>query len=140
LIYEVNRRLITEMVRDLVSETSARLARLKPKTVEDIRLAGFPVAAFSDEMASELAELREFLFDEFYYHPRITGVMADAQKVVRDLYNHFLAHPESLPEIWREEAENGEKGRVIGDFVAGMTDRLAIDTHRGLFDDTPRLR
>jgi dGTPase len=140
LIYEVNRRLITEMVQDLVRETSARLARLKPKDAEDIRHAGFPVASFSEGMTRELAELRAFLFAEFYFHPRITDVMGGAQKVVRDLYNHFLAHAESLPEIWRREADSGERGRVIGDFVAGMTDRLAIDTHRGLFDDTPRLR
>jgi dGTPase len=140
LIYEVNRRLITEMVQDLVRETGERLAGLKPRSADDIRRAGFALAAFSEDLARELAELRAFLFEEFYFHPRITDVMGGAQKIVRDLYNHFLAHPGALPDIWRQEAEGGDRERVIGDFVAGMTDRLAIDTHRGLFDDTPRLR
>jgi dGTPase len=140
LIYEVNRRLITEMVEDLARETRARLERLTPLSPDDIRHAGWPVAAFSEGLARELAELRAFLFQEFYYHPRITGVMGGAQRIVRDLFQHFLAHPDALPDIWRQEAAGENKGRVISDFVAGMTDRLAIDTHRGLFDDTPRLR
>jgi dGTPase len=140
LIYEVNRRLITEMVEDLASETRARLERLQPKSPDDIRGAGLPVASFSAKLAAELAELRAFLFEEFYYHPRITTVMGGAQRIVRDLFNAFLADPDKLPEGWRQEASGADSARVISDFVAGMTDRLAIDTHRGLFDDTPRLR
>lgn len=140
LIHEVNRRLISAMVSDLVHETSARLRRLAPSSPDDIRAAGFPVAAFSETMTREIAELRAFLFRELYLHPRIKAVMDDAQKVVRDLYAHFLAHPDALPQNWRKLAAEGEKGRVIGDFVAGMTDRLAMETHRGLFDDTPGLR
>jgi dGTPase len=128
------------MVEDLSRETRTRLERLMPQSSDDIRHAGLPVAAFSEGLARELAELRAFLFQEFYYHPRITGVMGGAQRIVRDLFNHFLAHPDALPDIWRQEAAGENKGRVISDFVAGMTDRLAIDTHRGLFDDTPRLR
>ena len=140
LIYEVNRRLISDMVQDLVRETSARLRSLQPQSPEDIRCAGFPVAAFSEGLTRELSELRAFLFEEFYLHPRIKEIMEGAQKIVRDLYGYFLSYPEKLPESWRKAAAEGEKERVIGDFVAGMTDRLALDTHRGLFDDTPRLR
>jgi dGTPase len=140
LIYEMNRRLITAMVLDLVDETMRRLEELHPKSPEDIRAAGRPVAAFSEQMTREIGELRALLFAEFYFHPRIRATMDGAQKIVRDLFNHYFAHPEALPEDWRESAATGRKGRVISDFVAGMTDRLAIDTHRRLFDDTPRLR
>jgi len=139
LIYEVNRRLISEMVYDLVRETTARLQRLAPGSPEEIRTAGFPVVAFSDGLTHDLAELRSFLFAEFYFHPRIKAVMGNAQKIVRDLFDYFLKHPERLPEAWRRAAIEGESGRVIGDYVAGMTDKLAIDTHGELFDDTPRL-
>ena len=140
LIYEVNRRLITEMVEDLARETRARLERLNPQSSGDIRHAGFPVVAFSESLAAELAELRAFLFQEFYYHPRITAVMSDAQRIVRDLFAYYLADPDRLPDGWREDAADADPARVISDFVAGMTDRLAMDKHRGLFDDTPRLR
>jgi dGTPase len=140
LIYEVNRRLISDMVQDLVRETSARLRSLQPQSPEDIRCAGYPVAAFSEPLTRELSELRAFLFQEFYLHPRIKEIMEGAQKIVRDLFGYFLSYPEKLPENWRKAAAEGDKERVIGDFVAGMTDRLALDTHSGLFDDTPRLR
>lgn len=140
LIYEVNRRLISAMVHDLAAEASRRLEELCPKSADDVRAADRPIASFSEAMARDIAELRAFLFDEFYFHPRIRDIMNGAQKIVRDLFNHFLAHPETLPDEWRKKAETGQKGRVVSDFVAGMTDRMAMDTHRHLFDDTPRLR
>jgi dGTPase len=140
LIYEVNRRLISEMVEDLVRETSARLIQFKPNSADDIRKASAPVAGFSKQMTRDLAELRAFLFEEFYLHPRIKTIMEGAKKIVRDLYGHFVAHPDELPDTWQKAAAEGVPGRVIGDFVAGMTDRLALEKHRHLFDDTPRLR
>lgn len=140
LIYEMNRRMITAMVLDLVDETTLRLEDLRPGSAEDVRSAPGPVAGFSDRMTREIGELRELLFAEFYLHPRIREVMDNAKKIVRDLFAFFLDHPEALPEDWRERAAGGRRGRVISDFVAGMTDRLALDTHRRLFDDTPRLR
>jgi dGTPase len=140
LIYEVNRRLISAMVHDLVDEAQRRLEDLKPVSVDDIRGAAYPVAAFSQTMAKEIGELRGFLFQEFYFHPRVQDIMNGAQKIVRDLFDCFLRDPERLPDEWRQKAKTKERGRVISDFVAGMTDRMAIDTHRRLFDDTPRLR
>ncbi len=140
LIYEVNRRLISAMVHDLVEESLRRLDDLQPSSVDDIRSASFPVASFSPAMTQDIAELRRFLFDEFYFHPRVKDIMTSAKTIVRDLFSHFLEHPDSLPDEWRRKAEAGQKGRVISDFVAGMTDRLAMETHRKLFDDTPRLR
>jgi dGTPase len=140
LIYEVNRRLITEMVHSLVQETGSRLRAMQPQSPDAIRDAGYPVAAFSETLTREIAELRAFLFEEFYLHPHIKEIMEGAQKIVRDLHGHFCAHTEELPEDWQEQVKRGEKGRVIGDFVAGMTDRLAMEWHGRLFDDTPRLR
>lgn len=140
LIYEVNRRLISAMVHDLAEEGLKRLGELQPVSVDDIRGAAYPVASFSEKMTSEMSELRRFLFDEFYFHPRVQDIMNGAQKIVRDLFTHFLESPDSLPQEWRQKALTGQKGRVISDFVAGMTDRLAMETHRRLFDDTPRLR
>jgi len=91
-------------------------------------------------MTREMSELRRLLFQEFYYHPRVQDIMTGAKTIVRDLFAHFLERPEDLPAEWSETARAKQKGRVISDFVAGMTDRMAIDTHRSLFDDTPRLR
>lgn len=140
LIYEVNRRLISAMVLDVAGEASRRIAALEPQSVDDIRSASNPVVSFSEAMRADLRSLREFLFDEFYYHPRVSRIMEDAQKIVCDLFGYFLDHPDKLPDEWREQALTKEKGRVVADFVAGMTDRMALETHRRLFDDTPQLR
>jgi dGTPase len=91
-------------------------------------------------MQQQMKELRALLMDEFYLHPRITGIMEGAKTIVCDLFHHFMEHPEALPEDWRVGDSEIERGRVIGDFVAGMTDRLAQEMHDRLFDGTPILR
>jgi dGTPase len=142
LIYEVNRRMITAMIEDVVGEARARLQRLAPAGPEDIRRAAEPVAAFSARMAAELGELREFLFGAVYRHPHVMGVMRNAEGIVRDLAGRYLADPSALPAPWAEAASRlgeGERARAIADFVAGMTDRYAIEEHRRLFDATPEL-
>jgi len=143
LIYEINRRLITLMIEDAVAETNRRLDGLAPTSVSDVRTAGHPVAAFSQEVAHDLVELREFLHARVYRHPRIGGVMEKAQGIIVDLFERYTSTPESLPEKWRGRiAQGGAEGleRHVADFIAGMTDRYAIGEHRRLFDDTPELR
>ncbi len=140
LIYEVNRRLISAMVHDVAGEARERLSRLDPGSVDDIRAAPDAVIAFSGPMNADLRELREFLFSEFYFHPRVKRIMDDAQRIVRDLFGYFLRNPDALPDEWRGHARIEETGRVVADFVAGMTDRMALETHRRLFDVTPQLR
>jgi dGTPase len=140
LVYEVNRRLISAMVYDVAGEASKRIASLDPQSVDDIRAAPYPIVSFSEAMRTDLRTVREFLFAEFYYHPRVRAIMDDAKKIVRDLFAYFLDHPDMLPDEWRERAQTKEKGRVVADFVAGMTDRMALETHRRLFDGTPQLR
>ncbi len=140
LIHEVNRRLISQMVRDLCAETLAQIETLRPESASGVREAPCPVVRFSKNMVAQMADLRKFLFQEFYFHPRVKKAMDGARKIVCDLFQYFLAHPEALPEDWRQSAARADRARVIGDFVAGMTDRLALDTHRRLFDDTPRMR
>ena len=143
LIYEVNRRLITEMIFDLMDQTRSRLADLAPRTAEDIRRAPAPVASFSDQMLGEIAELRRFLFAELYCHPRIADTMARAKTVLGDLFQHYMARPEDLEPGWREkvvDAAPKDRARCVCDFIAGMTDRFALHIHGRLFDGRTELR
>ncbi len=143
LVYEVNRRMITAMVLDVLAETSRRLENLRPMSADDVRRAASPVAAFSPDMAKELAALRSFLFSELYMHNKIARIMSDAQSILRDLFGYFMSRPEMLPEEWRHAPDLGEasiRARHVCDFIAGMTDRFAIETHKRLFDVTPKLR
>lgn len=143
LVYEVNRRLITVMIFDLLEETRSRLAELAPRSAEDIRRAPAPIAAFSEPMLAEIAALRGFLHTELYCHERIAGTMERAKAMLRDLFSHYMAHPRDLDRGWREAAlatSGQDRARCICDFVAGMTDRFAVHTHARLFDGPAELR
>jgi dGTPase len=142
-IYEVTRRMITAMIRDVVGESRRRLAALAPASPDDIRAAAAQVVAFSDPLAGDLARLKAYLFERVYRHPRINKVMASAEAIVARLFERYLADPAAMPAAWRSASAGlaeRRRARLVGDFVSGMTDRYAIAEHFRLFDETPELR
>jgi dGTPase len=143
LLYESVRRLISAMIEDATAESGRRLQALRPGSAADIRYAPQAVVAFSEAMRRDLDVLRAFLFTRVYRHERIVRVMADAERVVRDLFQRYSAAPEALPSDWRGGAPargTRASARHVADFIAGMTDRFALAEHRRLFDATPDLR
>ena len=136
LIHEAIRRLIDRMVRDLIAETGRRLAASGVRSVDEVRRLGQPVAAFSPEMRSHDRALKQFLFERMYRHYRVNRMSSKARRVVRELFQLFLAEPECLPGEWRALTGDGtpETARIVADYLAGMTDRFALDEHRRLFD------
>ncbi len=142
-IYELNRRLITLLVNDVLEVGKSRFDKFSPKSVDDIREADQPFIQFSEQVTEELDALRFFLISWVYRDVRIERIMSDAAVIVRDLFELFMQNPDQLPQIWSEEV-NGmneqDRARLICDFVSGMTDRFAISEHRRLFDVTPDLR
>jgi dGTPase len=137
LIHEAVRELIGAMVADLLAETRRRLRAANPRSAEDVRRLPAPVAAFSPAMQTRLKGLKEFLFVNMYRHYRLNRMTSKARRVVRDLFDLFLAEPECLPTDWRARA--GKAGsrataELVADYIAGMTDRYALDEHRRLFD------
>lgn len=142
-IHEITRRLITAMVEDVITAALARLAKLDPHSSDDIRRAGYTVVGFSDEMAAVDAAIKGFLFPRMYRHPEVMRVRRDADRVVKDLFQKYVAHPDLMPEEWRLDLDTADQtalARRVGDYIAGMTDRFAIQEHRRWFDDTPELR
>ena len=136
LIHEAIRRLIDRMVRDLVAETGRRLAASGAGSADAVRALTSPVAAFSDEMRNHDRALKRFLFERMYRHYRVNRMSSKARRVVRELFELFLAEPECLPGEWRvpERGDKAATARVVADYLAGMTDRFALDEHRRLFD------
>jgi len=140
--HELMRRQITAMVEDVIVQASANLARIAPPSPDAVRAAGEPIVAFSPAMAAQEKELKAFLYGHLYRHPEVMRVRADAEQVVKDLFDAYYADPRIMPEGWREgldRAEDRIKARSVSDFLAGMTDTYALKEHRRLFDRTPDL-
>jgi dGTPase len=137
VIGEAIRRLIDRMVTDMLAETSMRLTAARPRSVDEVRRLGRPVVAFSDALASEARGLRDFLFERMYRHYKVNRMTSKARRVVSDLFQLLLAEPNCLPTEWRRRADGArtpKTARLVADYIAGMTDRFALEEHRRLFD------
>lgn len=140
--HELMRRQITVMVEDVIATAAASVEAMRPQSVGDIHGAGRAIVTFSAEMAAAEKTLKAFLYKNLYRHPDVMRVRANAEQIVRDLYDAYLADPRSMPEGWREgldRADDRIKARSVADFLAGMTDTYAVKEHRRLFDHTPDL-
>jgi len=137
VVHEAIRRMIDLMVSDLIAETTRRLTKEKIERPDDIRALGAPVASFSDAMRVNDKALKAFLFEHMYRHYRVNRMSSKARRVVKELFELLLAEPDCLPSEWRDEAANKppeQRARIVADYIAGMTDRYALDEHRRLFD------
>ncbi|MBT4769942.1 MAG: deoxyguanosinetriphosphate triphosphohydrolase [Rhodospirillaceae bacterium] len=132
LVHETVRRLINLMVHDLLEETNRRLVQAKPRSAQDIREFGAPIAAFSEEMGENDKALKKFLFASMYRHERVNVMTVNAAKVMAELFTYFHGNPGSLPAPWPTEADGpgtAVTARLVADYIAGMTDRYALKVH-----------
>jgi dGTPase len=135
VIHEAVRRLINAMVSDLIRESKARIEAACPSNADEIRALGHPVIAFSDGMTENDRALKAFLFTHMYRHETVNRMSDTGAKVVRELYELFLAAPEHLPDDWQRAIDGpggAETARTAGDYIAGMTDRYALRTYERL--------
>jgi dGTPase len=140
LIHEAIRRLIDRMVGDLIAETQSRLAASGVRSADEIRALGTPVVAFSAAMRENDRALKAFLYERMYRHCRVMQMSQKAHRVVHDVFARYLAEPQSLPSEWRRLAagpNEPQTARIAADYLAGMTDRFALEEHRRLFDSCP---
>jgi len=131
---EAVRRMIGHMVSDVLAETRRRVAGLK--NAEEVRMAGQAVVAFSPAVAEDLAQLRQFLHARMYRHYRLNRIRSQARRILAEMFALFLEEPGVLPTEWSSRLEGKDqtgRARVICDYIAGMTDRFAIEEHRKLF-------
>jgi dGTPase len=137
LRHETLRRVINDMVTDLITETGKRLAKLDPDGPDAIRRQKTRVVSFSPAMADANRAIKDFLFARMYRHWRVNRMSFKARRLTEELYRLLHDDPSLLPDDWRARA--GERGMqrsatIVGDYVAGMTDRYAMDEHRRLTD------
>lgn len=140
---ELVRELISYLIGAAVAESERRLNVAQPDTVDEARHHGKQLIAFSAEVAEAEAGIKAFLEERMYRHSRVMRVMKDAEQIILDLFARYQESSGNLPPEWREgteELEDPARGRRIGNFIAGMTDRYALIEHQRLFDSTPDLR
>jgi dGTPase len=136
VLYETIRRMINLQVTDMVETSRALLDAARPATIEEIRGAGRPLAAFSIEMQERNRQLKHFLHKNLYQHFRVHRMAAKAKQIIQRLFQAFMADSMLLPpEIHAAVASGGQaKARLVADYIAGMTDRYAISEYQKLFD------
>ncbi len=133
---EAVRRMIGAMVDDVMGETLQRAAATGVQSAEDVRNLDHALVAFSPDMAEDLARLRQFLHARMYRHWKVNRTRSQARRILAEMFNLFLAEPDVLPTEWFARSQNRDeagRARVVCDYIAGMTDRFAIEEHRKLF-------
>jgi dGTPase len=131
LIHETVRRMIHEMVIDLLCQTRSNIAASGIETLDDVYRAGVLVA-YSANLLPQLRELKLFLHEGLYRHHQVLRMTNKARRIVRELFAAFMDEVRLLPLQYQHKAV-ADKPRAIADYIAGMTDRYAIKEHRRLF-------
>jgi dGTPase len=135
--HEMSRRLISAMVRDVVVTSGQRLEALGAVRADDVRAAAAPVVAFSEGVGAAARAVKAFLFERMYRHWRVNRMTHKAKQVTRSLASLLLERPDLLPDDWRVRAGaplSQAAAVVVRDYVAGMTDRYALDEFSRLTD------
>ncbi|WP_298433804.1 deoxyguanosinetriphosphate triphosphohydrolase [uncultured Jannaschia sp.] len=139
--HEALRRFFGVLVEDVIRTTETNLARLGPASADDVRQAGRMMARFSPALWADLKVIRAFLFDRMYRAPSVVEMREEVTRVVDDLFPHFMAHPQDLPARWQPDVAAAEtetdRARIVSDYIAGMTDRFALQCHAQFVPPAP---
>jgi dGTPase len=127
-LYETIRLMLSEQVYDVIAATQHNLQIHRPQNADEARQAG-PLVAFSAQMKALALPLKQFLFTHLYRHPQVMNTTLQAQQVVRDLYEAYVAAPSEMPQDF---ASREDTHRAVADYIAGMTDRYAAREHERL--------
>ena len=141
--HEVQRRLITRSIEDVITTAAANIAAAGVTSAEDVRMAGRTLITFSPQCADAVRGLKAFLFERVYRHESVMVSVRQSEKLVADLFARYF-DSRDLPGRWgvaaRASQSDSELARIIADFIAGMTDPYALDEYARLFDARPEFR
>lgn len=133
---EVIRRMIGDMVSDVLDESKKRLTTLPEQNPEAVRMAGMQMVEFSETMLKDVNTLRKFLYERMYKHDRLKELSREVKPILADLFALYMEKPSFLPEKWQARLlhieDKTKRAKYICDYIAGMTDRFAIEQHKHL--------
>lgn len=128
------RRLIGIEVTDLIQSIDRMIRRSGIRTVEDLQKLPYNVVGFSEDMHRRNRELKDFLYNNLYNHYRVVRMSVKAERIIESLFKAYLSEPNTLPNQFQEAIEEKGMYQSICAYIAGMTDRFAIDEYQKLFD------
>jgi dGTPase len=132
------RRLIGIEVSDLLNATAERLQASGAQSVAELQALDHNVIGFSDGLTARNRQLKDFLFQNMYQHHRVVRMQTKAELFLEALFRAYTANPQILPEEIQQIAQHRDFHRTICDYIAGMTDRFALQEHAKLFDPNTR--
>jgi dGTPase len=137
--YQIIKSLIDDQVTDLLRQTESNIKRYKMKTLKDVLGAPSRIVSFSNRMQDLRFPMRAFLLKNLYQHYRVVRMSNKAFRFVTSLFNVYLDQPEQLPPNTQGRLKTEDKHRVICDYIAGMTDRYALDEYKKFFEPYERV-
>jgi dGTPase len=135
----VVRRIINLLVTDVMETTLATLEREGVRDQAGVKVAAGPLVGFSREVGEMNRQLKDFLMTGMYRHHRVLRMAAKAERIIRELFNAYVERIEIIPPRVREAMRGETPQKIACDYIAGMTDRFALDEYRRLFDPYTRV-
>ena len=136
--YSTGGELVGVLVDDVLTVTNERLEKIQPRTPEDIRRQPENIVGYSERIGTMNKALKNFLFENMYYSPRVVRMKTRGQRFIEEIFNTMLGDPRQLPRECQADIEKLGEKRVIADYIASMTDRSAVLEYRRLFDPLMR--
>ena len=128
------RTLIDLQVTNLIKTSEKNIKKMKIKSLKDVRRSTSKIIDFSDDMKNTRKPLREFLMKNLYQHYRVIRMSQKASRIMRELFRVYTENPEQLPSSQAAKLKKNDMFRIVGDYIAGMTDRYAIEEYKKFFD------
>lgn len=132
--HQIIRQLIGMEVTDLIQTTDLRLRQSMARTVEELQRLDYNVIGFSEDMHRRNRQLKDFLYSNLYRHYRVVRMQVKAERIISDLFNAYQQEPAILPRHVQEWLTERGSERTVCDYIAGMTDRFAVEEHQKLID------
>jgi dGTPase len=132
LVSEGKRKIINDMVLDVIKTTKENIINFHIETAEDVRNLNKTLVHFSPEMENYHQQLKQFLMQKMYRHPKVNRMTARAHKIVGALFDFFIENSDCLPSYHQIKGSKQEIAIVVSDYIAGMTDRFAIKEYKDL--------
>lgn len=134
LVFQTISVLIGLLIGDICATTSENLQKYNIKSVEDLRRVNIPVVHFNDDLTARNLELKRFLYKNLYRHYKVDKMRVKAEIFITRLFEIYILHPNLLPPKYQLRQEQFGLQRVVCDYIAGMTDRFALDEYKRLFE------